>query len=60
MGDLVQFRRDTIDNWQSVNPILAAGEFIIVRTSDNTQTIGYKAGNGVNRFNDLEYNSNAS
>lgn len=60
MGDLVQFRRDTIDNWQSVNPILADGEFIIVRTSDNTQTIGYKTGNGVNRFNDLEYNSNAS
>lgn len=26
MGDLVLFRRDTIDNWQSVNPILADGK----------------------------------
>lgn len=60
MAYLVQFRRDTIDNWQSVNPIIADGEFIIVRTSDNAHTIGYKTGNGKDRFNDLEYNSNAS
>ena len=60
MALLGQFRRDTLENWSTINPMLADGEFIIVRDNTNTYTIGYKTGNGYSRFNDLGYNSNVT
>lgn len=45
-------RRDTEANWQSINPIVANGEQIIVDTGNG---IKIKIGDGVKHFNDLEY-----
>ena len=45
-------RRDTEANWQSINPIVANGEQIIVDTANG---IKIKIGDGVKHFNDLEY-----
>jgi hypothetical protein len=45
-------RRDTEANWQSINPIVANGEQIIVDTNSG---IKIKIGDGVSHFNDLEY-----
>lgn len=60
MATLGQFRRDILSTWSKLNPILADGEFVIVRDDTNSYVIGYKTGDGKTRFNDLEYNSNAS
>lgn len=48
----IQLRRDTITNWNSTNPILAAGE--IGYDSTNNQL---KIGNGSTAWADLEYAS---
>lgn len=53
MSDRIILRRDTAANWAAVNPILAEGELGIV-----TDTKGYKIGDGVTRWNDLEYPAN--
>jgi hypothetical protein len=45
-------RRDTEANWQSINPIVANGEQIIVDTNSG---IKIKIGDGVKHFNELEY-----
>jgi hypothetical protein len=45
-------RRDTEANWQSINPIIANGELIIVDTDEG---IKIKIGDDVSHFNDLEY-----
>ena len=50
MADIIQIRRDTSDNWTSVNPILAQGEIGL-----ETDTRLTKAGNGITAWNSLSY-----
>lgn len=54
MADRVIQRNDTAARWQSINPVLAQGELGIV--SDEAK--GYKIGDGVTAWNDLEYPAN--
>lgn len=52
LPSLFCFRKDTMQNWQTANPILEDGEPSIV--VDNTgKAIAVKVGNGVNHWNDL-------
>ena len=46
----IQLRRDTSTRWREVNPILMEGE-----VGFETDTRLRKIGDGVNRWNDLEY-----
>ncbi len=50
MAIQIQFRRGTSTEWASVNPILALAEMGI-----ETDTNLFKIGNGVDRWNDLDY-----
>lgn len=50
MADLIQFRRDTLENWQAVNPILAEGELGLILDKEGYR---YKIGDGVKHWNDL-------
>lgn len=52
--DRVLQRRDTAANWSSTNPILAEGELGII--TDGAK--GYKIGDGLTRWNALEYPAN--
>lgn len=54
MADRVLQRRDTAANWAAANPILMEGEIGIV--TDGAK--GYKIGDGVTRWNALEYPAN--
>lgn len=54
MADRVLQRRDTAANWAAANPILMEGELGIV--IDGAK--GYKIGDGVTRWNALEYPAN--
>lgn len=48
MGIKIQLRRDTAQNWINANPLLKSGEIGI-----ETDTLKFKIGNGVNRWNAL-------
>lgn len=48
MTVLIQLRRDTIENWESANPILAQGEFAIVLASKDI-----RIGDGSSLFTEL-------
>ena len=47
------FRSDTLENWESINPILRAGEFGIVTNGSETQKV--KIGDGVTPWNELSW-----
>lgn len=49
--DRIQFRRDTLANWNSVNPILLEGEIGYVLDDPNL----YKMGDGVHTWNQLPF-----
>lgn len=51
MADRVLQRHDTAANWQTHNPVLAEGELGII--TDGAK--GYKIGDGVTAWNDLDY-----
>lgn len=56
MAYIIQQRRDTLDNWSRVNPVLADGEigFITDKGVDGKQkTSLYKLGDGKHAWNDL-------
>ena len=56
MAYILQHRRDTLKNWQSVNPILADAEigYILDKDSNGIQKSSlYKIGDGVHAWNDL-------
>lgn len=56
MAYIIQQRRDTLDNWSRVNPVLADGEigFIVDKGADGKQkTSLYKLGDGKHAWNDL-------
>ena len=54
MADRVLQRHDTAANWQTHNPVLAEGELGII--TDGAK--GYKIGDGVTAWNDLDYPTN--
>lgn len=47
------FRGDTIENWEKINPILELKELVLILNQSN-QTIGFKIGDGVTDFKNLE------
>lgn len=49
--DRIQFRRDTLDNWNSVNPILLEGEIGYVLDDPNL----HKIGDGVHTWDQLPF-----
>lgn len=49
--DRIQFRRDTLDNWNSVNPILLEGEIGYVLDDPNL----YKMGDGIKTWDQLPF-----
>ena len=53
MADLIQLRRDTLENWQKYNPILSEGELGLIL--DDNETKQFKIGDGVRAWNDLPY-----
>lgn len=56
MAYILQHRRDTLANWQSVNPVLADAEigFILDKDENGRQKSSlYKIGDGVHAWNDL-------
>jgi hypothetical protein len=55
MATVIQSRRDTLANWASTNPILAAGEIGL-----ESDTVKIKFGNGTSHWNDLPYFSGIS
>lgn len=56
MSNRIQFRRDTLENWQVANPILMEGELGLVATDSNNPNFydGRVIGDGTHNFNDLE------
>lgn len=52
MADRIQFRRDSADNWDTYNPILADGEIGI-----ENDTKRFKLGDGVTAWKNLTYSS---
>ena len=57
MFSRVFFRRDTQQNWQSVNPVLYQGELGLVIDSIGQDTVLFKIGDGQTPWNDLIYAS---
>lgn len=53
----IQMRRDTLANWELYNPILADGEFGVVRSTDPLAPTSsqFKIGDGATHWLDLEY-----
>ena len=47
----IQLRRDTVDNWSAINPVLAEGEIGYETTGSNR----IKIGNGVTGWNSIPY-----
>ena len=52
----IKFRGDTEENLQSVNPVLALKEPCLI-LDENNNAIGFKIGDGIHNWNDLEYHS---
>jgi hypothetical protein len=51
--DRFQLRRDSLERWESLNPILLEGEIGLV-----LDTKSFKIGDGIHNWNDLDYSSN--
>lgn len=49
----IQHKRDTSSNWEQNNPVILAGEIIIVDTNAGEKRT--KTGDGVKRYNDLPF-----
>lgn len=60
MAILTQLRRDLRSEWERTNPIIHDGEMILVRETESGPYTGYKIGDGVKTFNELEYGNNGS
>lgn len=56
MANRIQFRRDTLANWQAANPILMEGELALISTDPAKPGVydSKKVGDGIHHFNDLE------
>lgn len=55
MADLIQFRRDTKERWEAINPVLAEGELGL-----EIDTRYQKIGDGVHAWNDLKYTTDVA
>ena len=53
LQSVMGYREDTLENWETVNPILHKGEVSIVRDSENGEWL--KIGDGVTSWVDLPY-----
>ena len=59
----IQQRYDTLENWESNNPVLLKGEIALVEVSSNNNlvhnapTVLMKVGDGESTFSELEYSS---
>lgn len=51
--DRFQLRRDSLERWESLNPMLLEGEIGLV-----LDTKSFKIGDGIHNWNDLDYSSN--
>lgn len=51
--DRFQLRRDSLERWESLNPVLLEGEIGLV-----LDTKSFKIGDGIHNWNDLDYSSN--
>lgn len=60
MAILGQFRGDLRSEWEKVNPVIHEREFILVKETADGPWTGYKIGDGVKKFNELEYASNVT
>lgn len=60
MAILGQFRGDLRSEWERVNPVIHEREFILVKETADGPWTGYKIGDGVKKFKELEYASNVS
>lgn len=49
----VQMKKDTAANWEAANPVILAGEFIIVTTANGETR--FKVGDGTKRYTQLPY-----
>lgn len=49
----VQMKKDTAANWEAANPVILAGEFIIVTTTNGETR--FKVGDGTKRYTQLPY-----
>lgn len=49
----VQLKKDTAANWESANPVILAGEFIIVTTASGETR--FKVGDGVKKYTQLPF-----
>lgn len=48
MVDIIRFKRDALENWQSVDPVLLEGELGI-----DTDTRGIRIGDGITPWNQI-------
>lgn len=55
-----QIRRDTAAQWTAENPYLAEGEWGAETDEIGTENLKIKIGDGINRWNDLDYIFNIS
>ncbi|MBQ2135407.1 MAG: hypothetical protein II201_00815 [Clostridia bacterium] len=47
------FRSDTLENWESLNPVLGKGEFAVVLSEEGSNRV--KIGDGVKQFTELAF-----
>lgn len=55
MANIIQFRRDTIENWELYNPVLKNGEPGFVLEENQASAAKYKIGNGIDTWINLPY-----
>ena len=53
----IKLKRDTATNWESNNPVLLNGEYIIVEMTDGE--LRAKTGDGVSTYSQLPFNDEA-
>ena len=51
MAQRIQLRRDTVENWQNVDPVIAKGEVSLAYQGDTM--VSMRIGNGVNVWSAL-------
>jgi len=54
MAQKIQMRRDSVENWLDVNPILARGEWGIAFDGTSTDVIAIKIGDGESDWESLQ------
>lgn len=55
MADIIQIRRDTATQWNTVNPILAQGEVGLELDDSTLEPVAMKVGNSIDTWTALPY-----